>query len=124
MGALDRPVREKAGRAISHNRQHGATNKPPWVQFVGIQRKEGATLDVREGPRFTPDNEGFEFNSLDAAKYEPARAAAEIGREDLPNGKASEVTVEVRDEHGQPVLTVAVAMMVRRMDPALRHMYR
>jgi hypothetical protein len=75
-------------------------------------------FDVREGPQFTPDNEGLEFNSLDAAEYEAARAAAEIGREDLPKGKASEVTVEVRDEHGQRVLTVAVAMTVRRMNPA------
>jgi hypothetical protein len=75
-------------------------------------------FDVREGPQFTPDHEGLEFNSLEAAEYEAARTAAEIGRGDLPKGKASEVTVEVRDEHGQPVLTVAVAMTVRRMNRA------
>jgi hypothetical protein len=46
------------------------------------------------------------------------RAQAEIGRDDLPNGKAREVTVEVRDEHGQQVLSVAVAMTVRRMNLA------
>ena len=67
----------------------------------------------------TPDNEGLEFGSLEAAEYEAARTAAEIGREDLPKGKARDVTVEVRDEHGQPVLNVTVAMTVRRMKPAL-----
>jgi hypothetical protein len=75
-------------------------------------------FDVREGDSFTRDTDGLEFNSLNAAEYEAARAAAEIGREDLPTGKAREVTVEVRDEHGQQVLTVAVAMTVRRMNPA------
>jgi len=75
-------------------------------------------FDVREGDSFTRDTDGLEFNGLNAAEYEADRAAAEIGREDLPKGKAREVTVEVRDEHGQPVLTVAVAMTVRRMNPA------
>jgi hypothetical protein len=75
-------------------------------------------FDVREGDSFTRDTDGLEFNSLNAAEYEAARTAAEIGREDLPKGRAREVTVEVRDEHGQQVLTVAVAMTVRRMNPA------
>jgi hypothetical protein len=75
-------------------------------------------FDVREGDSVTRDTDGLEFNSLNAAEYEAARAVAEIGREDLPKGKAREVTVKVRDEHGQQVLTVAVAMTVRRMNPA------
>jgi hypothetical protein len=75
-------------------------------------------FDVREGDSFTRDTDGLEFNSLNAAEHEAARAAAEIGQEDLPKGKAREVTVEVRDEHGQQMLTVAVAMTVRRMNPA------
>ena len=65
-------------------------------------------FDVREGAEFTSDTE-----------YEAARAAAEIGRDDLPNGKAREVTVEVRDEYGQQVFTATVSMTVRRMARAL-----
>jgi hypothetical protein len=47
------------------------------------------------------------------------RAQAEIGRDDLPNGKAREVTVEVRDEHGQQVFTATVYMTMRRVARAL-----
>ena len=75
-------------------------------------------FDVREGTEVTPDNDGLEFGSLEAAEYEAARTAAEIGRDDLPNGKARDVTVEARDEHGQQVFTLTVAMTVRRMKPA------
>ena len=76
-------------------------------------------FDVREGAEFTSDNGGLVFGSLEAAEYEAARAAAEIGRDDLPNGKAREVTVEVRDEYGQQVFTATVSMTVRRMARAL-----
>jgi hypothetical protein len=36
----------------------------------------------------------------------------------LPKGDAREVTVEVRNEHGERVLTVTVSMQVERADPA------
>jgi len=75
-------------------------------------------FDVREGDSFTRDTDGLEFDSLNAAEYEAARAAAEIGREDLPKGKAREVTVEVRDEHRQLLGTVMVLFEVHRIDPA------
>jgi hypothetical protein len=99
------------------------TNKPLPPELGGIlSGKEIAVprfyFDVREGAELTPDNEGLEFGSLEAAEYEAARAAAEIGRDDLPKGKARDVTVEVRDEHGRQVLTVTVAMTVRRTKPA------
>lgn len=72
-------------------------------------------FDVRERTEVTPHNDGLEFGSLGAAEYEAARAAAEIGRDNLPKGKARDVTVEVRDEHGQQVFTVTVSMTMRRM---------
>jgi hypothetical protein len=74
-------------------------------------------FDVREGARFTPDDEGFDFDSLDAAEHEAASTAAEIGRDRLPTG-AGAVTVEVKNEHHQRVLTVTVTMEVERVDPA------
>ena len=43
--------------------------------------------------------------------------AAEISRDHLPKGKAREVTVEVKNEHGQRVLTVTMALMVYRVAP-------
>jgi hypothetical protein len=83
--------------------------------------REGAMprfhFDVREGDRFFRDDEGLEFESLDAAEREAASAAAEIGRDRLPKGDTREVTVELRNEHRQRVLIVRVFMEVERVDP-------
>ena len=75
-------------------------------------------FDVRDGGRFLPDEEGSEFDSLDAAEYEAACAAVEFGRDQLPKGGARDVTVEVRNEHGQRVLTATVSMEIHRVDPS------
>ena len=75
-------------------------------------------FDVREGSRFVPDEVGLEFDSLDAAEREAAEAAAEIGRDRLPKGDTREVTVELRNDHGQRVLTVTVSMEIHRVDPS------
>jgi hypothetical protein len=74
-------------------------------------------FDSREGARFIPDEEGLEFDSLDAAEQEAATAAAEIGRDRLPTGDSREITVEVRNEHRQRVLTVKVSMDIDRVEP-------
>ena len=75
-------------------------------------------FDVREGASFIPDEEGLEFDSLDAAEQEAATAAAEIGRDRLPQGDSREITVEVRNEHRQRVLTVKVSMGIDRVEPS------
>jgi hypothetical protein len=90
--------------------------------LVGILSGEEITVsrfyfDVREGAIFTPDDEGLEFASLDAAERMAAESAAEIGRDRLPKGDARDVTVEVRNEHRQRVLTVTVSIEVHRVDP-------
>ena len=75
-------------------------------------------FDVWEGTCFTSDEVGVELDSLDAAEYEAACGAAEIGRDQLPKGHARDITIEVRDEHGQQVVTVRVSMEVCRGAPA------
>ncbi|GEO18337.1 DUF6894 family protein [Microvirga aerophila] len=74
-------------------------------------------FDVREGASFLSDDEGQEFDSLDAAEREAAEAAADIGRDRLPKGDAREVTVEVRNEHRQRVLTATVSLEIQRVEP-------
>ncbi len=74
-------------------------------------------FDVREGARFVPDELGLEFDSLEAAEREAATAAAEIGRDRLPKGDAREVTVELKNEHRQRVLTVTVSLEIDRVQP-------
>jgi hypothetical protein len=46
-----------------------------------------------------------------------AETAAEIGRELLPKSDAREITVEVRNEHRQRVLTVTASLEVHRVEP-------
>jgi hypothetical protein len=75
-------------------------------------------FDVREGPQFVPDEEGLEFPDVEAAEREAAESAASIGRDLLPKGTARDVTVEVRNEHGQRVITVTVTMQVDRVEPS------
>ena len=65
-------------------------------------------FDVREGVRFTPDDEGLEFPGIAVPKHEAAETAAAIGRDLLPKGTARAVTVEVRNQHGQRVATATV----------------
>ncbi|WP_046863289.1 DUF6894 family protein [Microvirga massiliensis] len=74
-------------------------------------------FDVGEGERFTPDEDGLEFDDLGVAEYEAACTAAEIGRDRLPKGEARDVTMEVRNEHHQRVLTIRVSMEVHRVNP-------
>ncbi|HEY8566293.1 MAG TPA: hypothetical protein VIL65_12390 [Beijerinckiaceae bacterium] len=74
-------------------------------------------FDVREGVRFVCDEDGLEFPDLDAAEREAAEAAAAIGRDLLPKGTARSITVEVRNQHGQRVVTATVTLAVDRVDP-------
>ncbi len=74
-------------------------------------------FDIREGTRFVPDEEGLEFESLDAAEREAARTAAEIGRDRLPKSDARDITVELKNEHRQRVLTVTITMEIHRVAP-------
>ena len=74
-------------------------------------------FDIRDGTGFAPDQEGIEFDSLSAAEHAAAATAAELGRDRLPMGGMQEITVEVKNEHGQRVLTVAVSMQIHRVTP-------
>jgi len=72
-------------------------------------------FDVREGSRFIPDDEGLEFDDVDAAERETVEVAAAIGRDQLAKGDTREVTVEVRNEHSQRVLTATASMHIDRV---------
>ncbi|WP_425265693.1 DUF6894 family protein [Terrihabitans rhizophilus] len=74
-------------------------------------------FDVRDGSRFIPDEEGSNLADLAAAEREAAVAAAEIGRERLPQGELRTIVVEVRNHHGQRVLTATAALTVERVVP-------
>ena len=63
-------------------------------------------FDVQNGKPLVRDDEGAEFDSLEAAVHAAARSAAEIGTSRLAKGDTSDVVIEVRDEQNQRVCTV------------------
>jgi hypothetical protein len=74
---------------------------------------------IRRGPLVYLDEHGQEFGSLDAAESE----AASLAREIEDNSRLSDVwdvTVEVRNERRQTVLTITVAMYDRRVTLSTR----
>jgi hypothetical protein len=75
-------------------------------------------FDVREGSRFAPDEDGLPFPDIDAAERAAAEAAAAIGRDVLPDPEFRDVTIEVRNEHKQRVVTVTVTMLIERVQPS------
>jgi hypothetical protein len=75
-------------------------------------------FDVREGRLFVEDRDGQEFPSVDEAEQEAIEAAASIGKDRLPRGDTRDVTVEVRNERRQRVLTVRVELHIDRVHPA------
>ena len=69
-------------------------------------------FDIHDGPQSVRDDEGAEFDSLDAAVQAATRSAAEIGTGRLARGVTRAVVIEVRDERGQRVCTVKASMEI------------
>ncbi|MBM6595074.1 DUF6894 family protein [Microvirga pudoricolor] len=72
-------------------------------------------FDVRNGIWFAPDTEGSELASLGEAEREAARCAADFEQDLLPEGSTRGVTVEVKNEHYQRMLTVTVTLTVHQV---------
>ena len=73
-------------------------------------------FDLMNGKQFVRDNEGVEFESLDAAVLGAARSAAEIGTDRLAMSDTSHVVIEVRGEHDERVFTVTASIKIDRHD--------
>jgi hypothetical protein len=73
-------------------------------------------FDFRDGAECSRDDEGFEFDGLEAAVQGAARAAAEIGTGRLGRGDVT-VVIEARNERDQRVFTVIASMKIDRHDP-------
>ena len=74
-------------------------------------------FDILNGTDSVHDDEGTEFDSLDAAVHAATRSAAEIGTNRLAKGDTSDVVIQVRDERNQRVCTVTASMKVDRHAP-------
>jgi hypothetical protein len=71
-------------------------------------------FDVQNGKPLVRDDEGTEFDSLEAAVHAAAGSVAEIGTNRLAKGDTSDVVIEVRDEQNQRVCTVTASMRIER----------
>ncbi len=71
-------------------------------------------FDILNGTHSVRDDDGTEFDGLDAAVHAAARSAAEIGTSRLAKGNTSDVVIEVRDEHNQRVCTVTASVKIER----------
>ncbi|MBB3021342.1 hypothetical protein FHR70_004438 [Microvirga lupini] len=69
-------------------------------------------FDIQNGAQSVRDDEGAEFDSLDASVHAATRSAAEIGTGRLAKGDSRDVVIEVRDERGQRVCTVRASMEI------------
>ncbi len=69
-------------------------------------------FDIHNGAQSVRDDEGAEFDSLDAAVQAATCSAAEIGTGRLARGDIIDVVIEVRDERGQPVCTIKASMEI------------
>jgi hypothetical protein len=72
-------------------------------------------FDVSEGPRFIPDDEGLELDSLEAAEHEATQTIIQLGREWL--ARTPEVTLRVTDQQHRLLLALSVVMRVERQEP-------
>ena len=69
-------------------------------------------FDIHDGAQGVRDDDGAEFDSLDAAVQAATRSAAEIGTGQLARGDTRDVVIEVRDERGQRICTVKASMEI------------
>ena len=72
-------------------------------------------FDVRDGETFAPDDTGLDFDGIEAARDEAARALGEIAREVLPGSVARELAIEVSDGDKRPVLRTTLRFEVQRL---------
>ena len=71
-------------------------------------------FDVRDG-HLTEDDIGLEFDGIEAARDEAARALGEMARDVFPGSVARELAIEVRDENKEPLLRTTLRFEVQRL---------
>ena len=75
-------------------------------------------FDVQNGEPPVRDDEGAEFDSLEAAVQAAARSAAEIGSSRLAKGDTSDAVIDVRDDQNHRICTVTASTRIQRHGPS------
>jgi hypothetical protein len=69
-------------------------------------------FDIHDGEMFTPDREGLELESLEAAKDEAKRTLPDIVKDEMPDGDRRDFTVDVKNAAGQIVWRITLSLVV------------
>jgi hypothetical protein len=66
-------------------------------------------FDFHDGDHLALDREGTDLADMQAARDEATDTLLSIARDSLPpSGRARQLSVRVRDEHGQHLLTISL----------------
>jgi len=72
-------------------------------------------FDHRDGNTFISDDEGLEFDGVEAVRNEATRALADAVKDALPGSVRREIVIEVRDEASRPLLRAALWFEVQTL---------
>ena len=74
-------------------------------------------IDTSDQNIFCRDNDGGEYDSLDAAKAMAIRTLPDMAHDELPDGDARTFLAIVRDADGRPVLQAGLSLHVTSLIP-------
>ena len=72
-------------------------------------------IDTSDQERFVRDEEGLEFEDIEAAKNAAVDALPDMARDDLPDGDSRTFIAVVRDIHGRTLVQATMAFGVTWM---------
>lgn len=72
-------------------------------------------FDWRDNEHFDQDDEGTELPDLEAVKIEASRSLLERARDILPGLDRHSLSIEVRDDHGKPLLSIILILEIRSL---------
>ncbi len=75
-------------------------------------------IDTSDQERFNRDQEGYQFESVEAAKNAAVDALPDMARDELPDGDSRTFTAIVRDARGQTLVQATMSFAVTWMTAA------
>jgi hypothetical protein len=75
-------------------------------------------FDTYDGDHLVPDETGLELDDLEAAKVEAQKALPDVAKEKLSDGHQRVFMVSVRDEAGQVLMRIGLALRVEYFSQA------
>lgn len=70
-------------------------------------------FDLRDGERLVPDQDGLEFDDIDAVKSQAVKTLAEVVKDALPDGTHRQIAILVREGADAPLLTAEISFSLR-----------